>query len=200
MLAVESSGGVVGGRGRPPLKGGIAGSLILLSRAGLAGGSAAHLLGQPKLLRLPQWRHWLPPRHHGLGDEDGDCLLSVFTLSSQYPLVKEYGETNSSHTMNDVDLVHDAPAWIVFLFLACHVYYCSTSVAVMSVIMEFNLLPPYYSSTFWLVKGTFLQCGLWRKYSTPKTLWTFICAMINKWCTAYANQIYLPFPNHRCVH
>lgn len=153
-----------------------------------------------KLLRLPQWRHQLPPRHHWLGDEDGNCILSVFTLSSQYPLVKEYGETNPSHTMNDANLMHDAPAWVVFLFLACHVYYCSTSIAVMSVIMEFNLLPPDYSSTFWLVKGTFLQCGLWRKYPTPKTLWTFICAMINKWCTSYANQIDLPLPNHRCVH
>lgn len=121
---------------------------------------------QPNHLRLPQWRPWLPHRHHWLGDEDGNCILSVFTLSSQYPLVKEYGGTNPSHTMNDANLMHDAPAWVVFLFLACHVYYCSTSVAVMSVIMEFNLLPPDYSSTFWLVKGTFVHCGLWREYPT----------------------------------
>lgn len=152
---------------------------------------------QPNRLRLPQCGHWLPPRHQWLGDEDGNCILSVFTLSSQYPLVKEYGGTNSSHTMNDVNLMHDAPAWVVFPFLACHVYYCSTSVAVMSVIMEFNLLPPDYSSTFWLVKGTFVHCGLWREYPT---LWTFICAMINKWCTSYADQIDLPLPNHRCAH
>lgn len=40
--------------------------------------------------------------------------------------------------------VHGVPAWVTFLFLAFHIDDCNTSMAVMSVIKGFDLLPPTY--------------------------------------------------------
>lgn len=101
-------------------------------------------------------RRWLLPRSHRLGEEARSRALSfpppTFPVSTGQRIW--WAQPITHYDWCKSDARRSLPE-LFFFFLACHIYYCNISIALTSIMMKFNLLPPIYPSTFWLVKGTF---------------------------------------------